>query len=1087
MPKPKKPIGLLLLVALVLYSIGSVARFQASFYRKTPAVEVVVESLLPAAAAAVSSSSSNSSSPSLPPPPPVEAIGTSETKDGGSEPSNSPIPIPMLLPLEEQYQRKKKALLEMAAEAAMNAASNTTTTHQARNEPFQPSTAEQKESENQKQINQKQKQKNQKQKKKKQKKKQPHNDMTIVVLSTDRFGSLRRLLRSLLAADYTDPSPRDAGQGNIPDHPKTNRSATCCREGRGQAIDLVVLFDRPPRFSSEAPWGDRRGDSPLSHSNSNSSSSNNSTTTEEDHWEEQIASLERWIESEWNHGAATVSIGSSGGSEQAPPPRENDTEGGKQHERQRPPPVPWTPRTDQDRALILDESDPEVPVWYYRWLSEAHDRYGPTSGCLERNGKRTERGTLIPDLASIHPGAGPGAVLPEGAAPGTPFLHPLPLLGSHGVSPLARVWREFTGAPRLVSSFRFASIGIESHESRHGRSNSSAQSMVQNWSDETWEPTSSSLWNPRLDAIKTNAVNPPRLTRSFFLLSPFVVVDLPTESTVFVECTSNVNEFVGRCFSPGNKMEQKKAERASKSLSPKRIATPIDAPGFVERYEHKHHNKRHAWMQRFASFCQQKQLYSLYQNTATATNESENANATATVTATSNRANGTFPPKESLPPLLQHGDAGGGSDGSASGTPSFPSATEFPAASALKRYDLRGDIVETVDHLDPGAPPFRSVALSKEAERSNDRTPRFLPPVVMSAAIGYSLKDFRRFVGPLREFYFGDVWLLIARDESGGGGEHHGDGNTDSPEEPASIRRYLKEHNVHYLETDSGTSNTGKGKAATTGSEWERINRDRFGFFSTVCDPDVYSLCLTTDFRDSVFQSNPFANLHELLPPPPMSPPPGGDGNGCAGDCGCGAGLPSGVLHVFEHNHGMNEWHYNKMKEPACGLYEQYGKVLKGTKIVNGGSIIGSPHAFRRIGEYMAHPEWGGCNDQVVLNVLVRAPGNSLLANPPAPREEPELQTGNDRNTKYDDDDEKSLDAAGRCRRCCFRAPLAIAVTVHKQGFGPMNVVGRGGRIVKRGEDAKFMNRNCIVSPVVHQYDLIKCPGKKKKKKKKRN
>ena len=39
---------------------------------------------------------------------------------------------------------------------------------------------------------------------------------------------------------------------------------------------------------------------------------------------------------------------------------------------------------------------------------------------------------------------------------------------------------------------------------------------------------------------------------------------------------------------------------------------------------------------------------------------------------------------------------------------------------------------------------------------------------------------------------------------------------------------------------------------------------------------------------------------------------------------------------------------------------------------------------------------------------------------------------------------------------------------------------GHGGKIVRHGKNGKFLNRNCIVSPVVHQYDLVTCPSIKK-------
>ena len=249
-------------------------------------------------------------------------------------------------------------------------------------------------------------------------------------------------------------------------------------------------------------------------------------------------------------------------------------------------------------------------------------------------------------------------------------------------------------------------------------------------------------------------------------------------------------------------------------------------------------------------------------------------------------------------------------------------------------------------------------------------------------------------------------------------------------------------HNVYYLETHMGRSGD-----LTTGSGWEKINRDRFQFFSAVCAPDLYSLCLTTDFRDSIFQSNPFANIDRLLLPSQESSLENTN-----------ATVPSGILHVFEHNKDMSQWHYQKMKEPQCDLYEQYGQVLKGANIINGGSIIGSSHAYRMIMEYMSD-KWKGCNDQVILNILVR--GNILTSSS-------NTTTGGD-----------SIAGRSKSKTNTKGNPdsnMSIVVKVHRQGHGPMNVLGRGGMILK-DKKGRLMNRNCIVSPTVHQYDLVVCPG----------
>ena len=434
-----------------------------------------------------------------------------------------------------------------------------------------------------------------------------------------------------------------------------------------------------------------------------------------------------------------------------------------------------------------------------------------------------------------------------------------------------------------------------------------------------------------------------------------------------MRCRSDFKKFGGNC-----------------NVIPKNqtLSVDINTPELVTSDWYKR-NKHKMWTQHFVYFCREKQLYNLYRHTPPSLNKAfaahwkeKGAHFDGTHSSKKDRA------------LLQVEDV--------ISTAGGPSIMDFPPSSTLPRYDFGANLVTMVDHLDPAAS-------SGELQ--------FLPPVVMSAAIGYSLEDFENFVGSLREHYFGDVWLLISKDSSS-----TGDGE--------EIRRYLSMNNVEYLETDGGQPG-----GFRKGRDWEAINRDRFQFFSSVCDPNVYSLCLTTDFRDSIFQSNPFSNIDRLLLPPQPS-----------------AGVaPIGILHVFEHNKAMSVWHYDKMKDRRCKLFEEYGHFLNGTNIINGGSIIGSPWAFKRLEVFMTD-KWKGCNDQVILNVLVRSKTLSLES-----------------NTKTDG---TILENHNR-----------IVVEVHRQGHGPLNVLGHNGLVLK-GNGGRFLNRNCIVAPAVHQYDLVKCPKK---------
>ena len=539
--------------------------------------------------------------------------------------------------------------------------------------------------------------------------------------------------------------------------------------------------------------------------------------------------------------------------------------------------------------------------------------------------------------------------------------------------------------------------------------------------------------------------------------------------TDFVKCSSNINKFVGKCFTAGNIRESNTT-----------VEMDINIPELVTSQWYKK-NKRQMWTQHFIYFCREKELYNLYRHTPpTSTTKTKDENDDTT---TNNKASlesksfvahwkekgahfdGKSLKKKDIQPLLQLTDVVNINNNNRS---SSPSIMEFPPSSTLKRYDFGANLVTMVGHLDLAASspgPFSTSQRNPQQQQQEEKQ-EVLPPVVMSAAIGYSLKHFEKFIGSLREHYFGDVWLLISKDYSSSDDDdssnNHSRGDMqknndelESEEETEStlIRRYLQMHNVNYLETDMGKSG-----GVTTGSGWEKINRDRFIFFDTVCKPLSYSLCLTTDFRDSVFQSNPFANFDRLLLPPPQQL--SSSSTASTSSSSPSTTMPSGILHVFEHNKDMSKWHYVKMKEPRCDLYEQYGKVLKGTNIINGGSIIGSPYAFQRIVEYMGD-KWKGCNDQVVLNILVRA--NILTtASSSAAATAAAATITNATETKITGTDDNHE---------------PIVVEIHQQGYGPMNVLGHGGMVLKDNK-GRYMNRNCIVVPVVHQYDLVRCPRK---------
>jgi hypothetical protein len=271
-------------------------------------------------------------------------------------------------------------------------------------------------------------------KKKKPVEKSP-NDMTIIILTMDRFESLRRLLRSLVNAEY----PRNSSATT------TNSSSDWV--GREHKIDLVIRFDRPSKFvASNISTTDN-------NNNSNNSTSTGLSADEEQDWKNKISSVAEWIENEWHHGTTSVTIS-------------NVNMGLAQawfHA--------WEPKTNFDRALIL-EDDIEVSPLYYKWLSAAHDHYGygyhanNSSGSVntlldvdldeygyDSEGRFHSPRPKIPDLASF--GLSRQTLVPlkreykksklnaRMLPSDQPFMYAL--LGSHGFSPLAHVWTEFLG------------------------------------------------------------------------------------------------------------------------------------------------------------------------------------------------------------------------------------------------------------------------------------------------------------------------------------------------------------------------------------------------------------------------------------------------------------------------------------------------------------------------------------------------------------------------------------------------------------------------------------------------------------------
>jgi len=218
----------------------------------------------------------------------------------------------------------------------------------------------------------------------------------------------------------------------------------------------------------------------------------------------------------------------------------------------------------------------------------------------------------------------------------------------------------------------------------------------------------------------------------------------------------------------------------------------------------------------------------------------------------------------------------------------------------------------------------------------------------MTAAIGYdNITYFHSFIGTLRRVYDGDIRIFISEDTT--------------PE----IRSYLSEQGVilkeltnteiqdeisFYLQTSTMTTTTTFGteeeqQQQVSEAYWEAFNRYRFRFFQEACEHPTasYAYCLASDFRDTIFQANPFTTV-------PLNHHDDDDENI--------------DLHLFEHSLKMNQWHFRRAA--ACGLYKEFANKLRYKPILNAGGILGTPEAFRALQNIMMQLE--GCNDQVVLN-----------------------------------------------------------------------------------------------------------------------
>ena len=121
----------------------------------------------------------------------------------------------------------------------------------------------------------------------------------------------------------------------------------------------------------------------------------------------------------------------------------------------------WTPESDTERALIL-EDDIEVSPYFYLYLKKAWDTYGTQ----QADGIRNEEASVVPDLAGIS--LQRQTLIPTDLIPKNrhitasknhdPYL--FRLVGSIGFSPNAKYWREFAPWARSLDVQK-VNVGME--------------------------------------------------------------------------------------------------------------------------------------------------------------------------------------------------------------------------------------------------------------------------------------------------------------------------------------------------------------------------------------------------------------------------------------------------------------------------------------------------------------------------------------------------------------------------------------------------------------------------------------------------
>eukprot|EP00548_Thalassiothrix_antarctica_P007613 CAMPEP_0194151056 /NCGR_PEP_ID=MMETSP0152-20130528/46366_1 /TAXON_ID=1049557 /ORGANISM="Thalassiothrix antarctica, Strain L6-D1" /LENGTH=402 /DNA_ID=CAMNT_0038854513 /DNA_START=386 /DNA_END=1594 /DNA_ORIENTATION=- len=304
----------------------------------------------------------------------------------------------------------------------------------------------------------------------------------------------------------------------------------------------------------------------------------------------------------------------------------------------------------------------------------------------------------------------------------------------------------------------------------------------------------------------------------------------------------------------------------------------------------------------------------------------------------------------------------------------------------------------------------------RESQQEEESRHRRRKHVILSVAVHYSFDTIQSFVENLRYYYDGPIILLIDPNNN----------NNNDEKEGYFLHQYFIDKSIQTVTMKEDFSSSTE--YVSDSEEWHRLNTLRFQFYQHACNSKLYDDCFAIDFRDVIFQANPFLNnpyVDEQVEKEETS---------------------SSWLHTYEHNIIMNQWHYEQLHR--CQQYDTYHKFLDFKPILNAGGIYATPDIFQRLWSYMdpatstTSISLKGCNDQIVYNIAVYA--NLLLQN-----------------------------------------TTTTKIYIHPQGYGMMNNVGYGGEFLHVTDDNNdeimrshsnnnkmiIRNKDCFVSPIVHQMD----------------